>query len=208
MNDKYTLRDFLVYFTTGIYLLMTVLYEFQLSFLNYFSISQKELLENITITIFLLIPILYLIGQIIHGIDLLFFKFGRYIWDLKCFFDKKNYWFGIGLINALNFLFNGYRVSGNLNQRKIPTKDFWKMASKLQLNNSFSKVEYWNLMNDLFKGLTLISVFWITYYSINYSPNNRLFYIVTFIIFWYRARHMATNFISSTKNIFNTSNSL
>lgn len=206
MNDKYTLRDFLVYFSTGIYLLLTVLYEFKLTFLKFFSISQIDILENKTITIFLLIPTLYLIGQIIHGIDLVFFKIGRFIWDLKVYWDKRNFWFASILITLLNFIFNGHRISGNLNRLYVPTKDFWIMASNLQLKDIYSKVEYWNIMNDLFKGLTLISIFWIMYYSIHYSFNNRLFYIVISLIFWYRARHMAVNFISSTRNIYTLEN--
>jgi len=206
MNDKYTLRDFLVYFSTGIYLLLTVLYEFKLSFLSYFSISQSDILEHKTLTIFLLIPTLYLVGQIVHGIDLILFKLGRFIWDIKIYWDKRNFWFAIGLINLLNFVFNGHRISGNLNRLGILTKDFWSMASKLQLKGIYSKVEYWNLMNDLFKGLTLISVFWIGFYSVNFSYNNRLFFIVISIIFWYRARYMAVNFISSTRNIYNHDN--
>ena len=185
---------------------MTVLYEFKLSFLTYFSISQSDILEHKTLTIFLLIPVLYLIGQLVHGIDLVFFKLGRLIWYLKNYWDSRNFWFALGLINLSNFILNGHRISGNLNRLSILPKDFWKMASELQLKGIYSKVEYWHLMNDLFKGITLISVFWIGYYSVYYSFNKRLFFIVISIICWYRARHMAINFISSTRNIYNLDN--
>lgn len=201
MADKYTFRDFLVYFLTGLFLLVTLMYRFDNSLLDYFRITQTDIKDNSALTIFLLIPGLYILGHIVHGIDLLTFKIGRYVWDfmgkhvtkLKKF---KVFWF----INTLNFIINGNRVTGILNSRQQNTQEFWQRASELQYLGKFDKSEYWNLMNDLFKGLSLISLGWTIFY---YNDHDKLNLIVssTFtIIFWYRARHMATNFVSTVNN--------
>lgn len=201
MADKYTIRDFLVYFLTGLFLLVTLMYKFDSSLLTYFRITQTDIKDNSALTIFLLVPGLYILGHIIHGIDLLAFKSGRYVWDFK---EKhkvnlkkfKLLWF----FSTLNFIINGNRVTGILNGRPQNTHDFWQKASELQYLGKFDKSEYWNLMNDLFKGLTLISLGWTIFYYVNHDKLNTVISSTLVILFWYRARHMATNFVSTVNN--------
>ncbi len=201
MADKYTIRDFLVYFLTGLFLLVTLMYKFDISLLDYFRITKVDIKDNSALTVFLLIPGLYILGHIIHGIDLLTFKSGRYVWDFK---EKHNaklkkckmLWF----FNTINFVINGNRVTGILNARPQKTHDFWQRASKLQYLGKFDKSEYWNLMNDLFKGLTLISLSWSIFYCYDHDKLNTIVSSILAILFWYRARHMATNFVSTVNN--------
>ena len=198
MQDRFTIRDFLVYFITGLFLLITLLYSFHNSLLDYFQISKQDIKDNPALTVFLLIPILYLLGHLVHGIDLILFFIGG-----KAFHQKKKYthklkrWKIYWLIRFVITVINGYRIAGLLNNKNLETTDFWKKVSKLQYNGKFSKAEYWNLMNDLLKGITLISLGWVIYYLINFSKLELCIFVFLTIIFWYRARHMATNFIST-----------
>lgn len=201
MADKYTIRDFLVYFLTGLFLLVTLMYKFDGSLLDYFRITQADIKENSALTIFLLVPGLYILGHIIFGIDLLTFKSGRYVCDFKEKYKVnlkkfKILWF----FKTLNFIINGNRVTGILIGRPQNTHDFWLKASELQYLGKFDKSEYWILMNDLFKGLTLISLGWTIFYCIDHDKFNTIVSSTLSLLFWYRARHMATNFVSTVNN--------
>lgn len=203
MNDKFTVRDFLVYFLTGLYFLLTLINQFHLSLLSYFLISKDDIQQNSALTIFLLIPGLYLLGQTIHGIDLVIFKIGRCIWDLKVLKGKclKKYKL-LGVINLFNFLINGNRISGILNSNDLKTSDFYENASELQYDGVYDRSEYWNLMNDLFKGLMLISLGWVVFYIFNFDKIYLALNIFLTIIFWYRSRHLGTNYITTVQNTY------
>lgn len=201
MIDKYTVRDFLVYFLTGLFLIVTLINELGIVLLEYFQITKVDIKENSALVVFLLIPGLYILGHVVHGIDLLTFKVGRYIWDLKDRYaltlkNNKLLW----LFNILNFTLNGNRVSGILNAKSQNTHEFWQRVSKLQYKGKFDKAEYWNLMNDLFKGLTLISFGWIIYHVVQHDKIYIFVNIGITFLFWYRARHMATNFVATVNN--------
>lgn len=201
MTDKYTIRDFLVYFLTGLYLLVTFFYKFDNSMLDYFRITKADIKDNSALTIFLLLPGLYILGHIVHGIDLFIFKIGRFIWDIKNKqATKLKKFMVLWFFNTLNFVINGNRVTGILNRRPQNTHDFWQKANELQYLSKFDKSEYWNLMNDLFKGLTLVSLGWAIFYYNQHDKLNTIISSTLTVIFWYRARHMATNFVSTVNN--------
>lgn len=205
MADKYTIRDFLVYFLTGLFLLVTLMYKFDRSLPDYFRITQTDIKDNSALTIFLLVPGLYILGHIVHGFDLLTFKIGRYIWDFKEKHKVNLKKFKmLCLFNAANFIINGNRVTGILNAIPQDTHKFWQRASELQYQGKFDKSEYWNLMNDLFKGLTLISLGWTIFYYSDHDKLNAVVSLALAILFWYRARHMATNFVSTVNNTWGT----
>lgn len=204
MADKYTIRDFLVYFLTGLFLLVTLMYKFDSSLTDYFRISQTNIKDNSALTIFLLVPGLYILGHIVHGLDLVSFKIGRCLWDFKEKYKVnlkkfKIFW----LFNVANFIINGNRVTGILNSIPQDTHKFWKQASELQFQGKFDRAEYWNLMNDLFKGLSLISIGWTVFYYTHNDKLNAVASVILAILFWYRARHMATNFVSIVNNTWN-----
>jgi hypothetical protein len=206
MKDKYTVRDFLVYFLTGLFLLLTLLYKFNTSLLEYFEISKADIKDNSVITAFLLIPGLYIVGHIVHGFDSVTYKFGRYIWRIRV--KKKTslkkyklFW----LFSILNGILNGNKVAGILNQKKIKSNSFWMQAAKLQNNGKYDKSEYFFLMNDLFKGITLISFGWAIFYFYNHSKSQFIFSVGLAILFWFRARHFAVVFVQSVNNIYKAS---
>jgi hypothetical protein len=197
MEDKYTLRDFLVYFTTGLYLLLVLLEVYNLQLLRFFNVTKGDIKDNQAIIIFLLLPTLYLLGHFIHGVDLLLYKAGRFFWDLK---SKHNKQFKI--VSFIILILNGYRITGMLDEKGIVSHKFWIKVSKLQLEQKFDKVEYWYLMNDLLKGLTLISFVWSIYSLISFSIFAFLYTIFLTFIFWFRARHMVVNFVSAVQNTY------
>jgi len=187
MSEKYTFRDFMVYFLSGLYILLTLLYEFDISLLKYFKIEKEDITQNPSLTIFLLVPGLYLLGQVVHGIDLLIFKIGRHI---EGYALKNNYW----LIDKLNCFFNGNRIAGIIAKNRNPRNEkFWKLATKY---NS-PKSEYWLVINDLLKGLYIISMFWLFYNLLTCNFGISLIFLFLTFIFWYRGRHTATNYVSS-----------
>lgn len=110
-------------FLSGLYLLLTLLCDFNISLLKYFKIEKKDITRNPSLTIFLLIPGLYLLSQVVLGIDLLFFKIGRRIEDYAL---KNNYW----LIDKFNCFFNGNRIVGiiakNSNPLKLAPTAIWR----------------------------------------------------------------------------------
>src|SRR6266496_106300 len=88
MNEKYTIRDFLVYLTTGSFVLLTLLYHFKNSLFRFFQIDIHSIEKTTTLYVLLLIPGLYLVGHIVQGVDyILLFKVGNY---MKKAAKKKN----------------------------------------------------------------------------------------------------------------------
>lgn len=198
MTDKYTIRDFLVYFITGLFLLVTLLYRFGISLLDFFRITTTDIKDNSALTIFLLIPGLYILGHFVHAIDLLLFKIGLILWDFKekhslCLKKCKIFW----VFNFFSLVISGYRVSGILNAKKRDICKFWKEAHKSLGEGKSGNSEYWHLMNDLFKGLTLICISWTIFYFYESCVIHSFISGILVFLFWYRARHMAKNFVST-----------
>ena len=72
MTDKFTLRDFLVYFTTGslsVISLSILFFKPLFDETSLFLANHMYIKEFSSLLIVLLIPLLYFIGHIIHGID-------------------------------------------------------------------------------------------------------------------------------------------
>jgi len=198
MNEKYSTRDFIVYILTGVFLLFTLLYKFDLSLLNYFKINKSDIERNPTVTILLLIPGLYLVGQTIHGLDLIIFKLGRYVSDyqkkIKYTQPTRHLW--LFIVGKINFLINGNRISG-ITDKQRDNSSFWKNYNIIKDQSALSKSEYWLLINDLQKGITLISFCWTMFYLYNKDYLNLCIFFLLFLIFWYRSRHSATNFVKT-----------
>ena len=122
--------------------------------------SNRDLFKDIDVLIiFIMIPLFYFIGHIVHGIDIFLFYLGRLIRELA---EKTK------LINPINLLINGHRVSTVLHQKKIGYSDFSKDCAKLRAQQLFSAAEYLYLLNDFFKGIYVIS--WIAIVVCLYPP--------------------------------------
>lgn len=60
------------------------------------------------------------------------------------------------------------------------------------------KAEYWEMMNVLFEGITLVSFIECLYYFFIFSE---LFFIFLTLIFWFRAKQMANNYVSNIVDV-------
>lgn len=190
MNDKFTIRDFFAYFLCGSVFFIE-LYFAEFNKINDTLYSQRENIKDYaTLLIFSSLPITYFAGQIIQSIDTVFYAIGQKLWQSNkkepTYFKKYCY-----------LLFAGHRTSGILNLRKIRPKEYWKKCNELELVSKYGHAEYWYIMNDLFKGVTLISVFFSFYTLLNCNLSLGTVFLLISLLFWYRARYYAVIFIDT-----------
>lgn len=201
MSDKFTIRDFLVYFITGIFLLLSLLFEFKNSLFNFFMIEIDKAKEFSTLYIFLLIPGLYLAGHIVQGVDYFIFKLSFFLSD-KCL--------GEGPKGPIVAIFLRHRIKYQLKKRNIEEERFWEACSYLIIVGKYDKVDYWNLMHTLFEGLLVIAWGWFLYYFLyiffdfaNFSPWKLVVSSLLVVILSFRTKQMADNFITTLRDHIN-----
>jgi hypothetical protein len=194
MNDKFTLRDFFAFFLSGIAV-------FIFAFINFYEPltdliwQNKEILKDYsTIIIFFSIPFAYFVGQILHGIDSIIFFIAASSRKWKV--EKKEF---SNILWIVIYLQNGYRISGKLFIQNKDSEEFWEDCARIQVKNLFSNCEYWYVMNDLFKGLSLASFIFFTISIFTKTWLLALLYFLLTIIFWFRAVYFAGNFIQSVQ---------
>ncbi|MBK6997867.1 MAG: hypothetical protein IPH31_24395 [Lewinellaceae bacterium] len=190
--DKFTIRDILVFFITGLVglLLFSILY--QTNVIEFYNENRSAIMETSTIILLIGSPIVYLLGHFISSMEDVLFMFGKKARTLA-----KRFW----VFKPLDFLFNGYRVQTLLLEFEISTRDFWKMYSKAQINNSSSISEYWHIMSDLFKNIFTITFFAILYsfWWCNYKIT--ILFIIIAIGSWYRSKVFSRQFVLSVRDI-------
>jgi hypothetical protein len=74
MADKYTIRDFLVYFMLGLFLFISLWCWFGDSLLEFFKLKKININKNSNLIVFLLIPGLYVLGHFVGAIDSFLFR--------------------------------------------------------------------------------------------------------------------------------------
>lgn len=201
MTEKFTLRDFMVYFLTGFFLFLTILFRYNSSLLQFFNIEKVDIENNSALTILILVPGLYLLGHFIHSVDWILFKIGRFVIDIEVTYKKKhNNCFFLCIIKMFRFITSGSRISGIVYTNSKDSKMFWQKVAKLQSESKYDRSEYWYLINDLFKGITLIALGWVFYSLIIRDFVSFFIYFVLTILCWFRARHSATNFVTTIEN--------
>ena len=190
MNDKFTIRDFFAYFFCGCaFYIALFIVEFN-RIINLIIANKDYLKDNSTVIVFLSLPIIYFTGQIVQSIDTPFYIIGSRLWKI---YKKHPNWFWKGLY----LLVCSHRVSGKLNLRNIDTKTFWDKCNELTLVSKYGHGEYWYIMNDLFKGVTLISFSSSCYSFLNCKILLGFILLFSTFIFWVRARYFATIFIDT-----------
>ena len=202
MTDKLTIRDFLVYFTTGLFLLAMLMYRFGSSLLELFKVTTTDIKDNSALTIFFLVPVLYILGHLVHAVNAFLSKIGQYIiWFFKKIFSSKPESSRLLWIpNFFNFVINGNRVKGILNAKKQDKGQFWKRVHKLRYEGKSDNLEYYYLLCDLHKGLAFICVTSTILYFIEHDRLNTIISAALAILFWYRARYMAKQFVAVINN--------
>lgn len=203
MESKYTIRDFMVYALTGIYFMISIAIVMFESIKNI--VKYEVIKDNQTLIIFFIIPIAYFLGHIIHGLDTFIMKISKKLKKndetskcIECIKSLLKYPIYIPL--------NYYRVIIQIEKQKLENDKFWQDCNELQLKGKYIYAEYWYTMNDMLKGLTLTSfvMMLICIRNINYIKHGLLYSILfaSFtIIFCFRAKFMAENFVNTIKRI-------
>lgn len=105
-------------------------------------------------------------------------------------------------IDALNFIFDNNRVNGFLEQKGEDVEVFWQKFYCLQRENIFLTSDYWYIMNELFKGLT-ITCFGFSIIASFYGQNiDALVMLLFSVVFWERARYFSKRFVFSVTKIY------
>ena len=213
MTDKFTVRDLLVYFMTGLFLFLILLnqigYEKLLSFFN-IDINEIIIEKNSFIAFLagiLLISALYILGHLVCAITLVITReIGHRCID--CIekitkLEKSSPKFkGLKILIGIDFVINSNRVAGVLKKEgEGKTRDqFWKRVHELRHNDMAVSADYWNFMGDLFQGLSLICLFWALLCFCKSEWAVMIAAIVLMLLFWMRARYMAINFVKTVIN--------
>ena len=186
MNDKFTIRDFVVFFMSGFVCICTFL------IINYPALYQEidKLRESekgniIALISLLIIPFIYFIGQVVHAIDTLFLSIGIYL-DKK---KPKN-----TIVKLFYFLIFKHRIRGCL---KINVEDFWEKSDYLYILGLNNKYEYLYVLNDFYKGLSLI--FTLGFFNALFvlKISWALLFIFLSFVFWYKAMFYSKNYVKS-----------
>lgn len=193
MENKITLKDFLVYFLTGFYFSFLLLLNNinKINFSKFIEIHEHFKDNSIFITL-LFVPIIYLIGQIIHCFDYAFFKLTMKLWEI----NKEN-----KILKKIRTTFSKIHVDGIVKINNEDSNAFWLSINKIQMTNNYNHIEYWLLMNDLFKGILQVCTIFLIIYLINFDLIYFSLLLIITIIFYYRANLMAEKFYMNSKNI-------
>jgi hypothetical protein len=194
MKDKFTFRDFIVYFFSGFVVMLYAFFNWHVCLLQYLFLHAALFKELAAFTILTLLLIGYLIGQILHSVDTLLYFVSTKLRRLN-----SNNVVIKAIVKPLLFLIGGHRVSVNLALKQNDEDSFWTDCARLQADNTYVYAEYWYVMNDLFKGLTLASMIFILISLVQLSWCLLAFYVVLSILFWLRSYYFALWFIKSVE---------
>ncbi|WP_157491622.1 hypothetical protein [Flammeovirga sp. SJP92] len=149
MTNQFTLRDILVYTLTGLFFSFLIV------------INLPDLLKvipldknNNTVVVLLIVPLFYLLGHFIMGIDELLLN--RLL--PKVYTYKKK-------AKIFTKIFYGYRNNSLKVENEISESDFLKKCDSLIKESNYDKAEYYQAMSDLFKGLVM-SIYLIGFLTI------------------------------------------
>lgn len=184
MTNKFTIRDFLVYSLVGLTASL-IFYNYQSCLVNS---TLKELTDFSDFATIIFVPLFYLMGHIIMGIDDLIFNNILYR-PIREKDIKSSNWFWKVYI----YVMFGYRNQGLKKSNEISEDDFLKTCDKLIKNNLYSKAEYYQVMSDLFKGIFLCLITSTIYRLLNLNFN--LWELGLTIIVWYRARTFSAYYV-------------
>jgi hypothetical protein len=187
MDSKFTIRDFLVYFLTGLFLLLSLLYQFKGRLFYFFDINTSLIKDASALYIFFLLPGLYLLGHFVQSVDHLVNIIMHRLYQQK-------------IAPKLFIPFLSYRIDFQVTKAKLSVDAFWKNCSKLIINNAYEHPHYWNLMHQLFEGLTLITSGWCIYFLYHLLFKKFLLAFFLTIVFWLRAKRMAELFIKTVED--------
>jgi hypothetical protein len=217
MEAKFTFRDILVYFLTGLAFLVL------LSPLHYNGWYKTEITQvcsqlgfgagNFWTPALLALPAVYLLGHVVDCLDLVRLNLAKLIKP-----KPKGSLFWSKLLSLFYIFLVGDRVTGLLYSK--PTRvengevdeDFdslWDKGNYLQTKNQFAHSDYWYMIKDLFNSLqsACILCLFLTITSGKNDVTNweklSLFYFLLLVLFWVKSRYFAKYYIKNVINTFN-----
>lgn len=184
--EKFTIRDFLVFFSTGL-IGVSFYYILHQSIVNDFLVKNKENLKEInSFYYFATIPILYVLGHLIQAIEDIFYLIGKYV---SIATNKYK------IFTPLNFLLNGHRVQNVFYKNNVEARDFWRMCSRVQLRNQYGFAEYWYVMSDFFKSLYALTICFVLYSIWWCDIKITILFFVIATLTWYRSKVFSHYFV-------------
>lgn len=197
-TDKFTFRDFFVFFLTGVsalFCLFIIQYENILLEIN--EPEYKFFFKNYSTAIGLLsIPLFYLLGHFIHGIDDLVNYWTKLIRGKQKTHKPKKL-----IFKPFHFIFFENRVNGHIERKGEVVDSFWHKFSYLQIHNQSLVADYWYVMNELFKGVT-ITCFGFGIYALFFGGKNEGYLFILAIVFWERAHYFAKRFDMNVTKVY------
>jgi hypothetical protein len=124
--EKFTIRDFLVYFSTGIIGILLV------SLVHYreiidFKLLNSSQIEKINTSFYVAsIPLIYFIGHMVQTFEDFLYVIGKKVFLAENKNKIKRY---------INSILNGHRVEYVLQKNKLDNFKFWEITCILQLKN-------------------------------------------------------------------------
>jgi len=188
MTDKFTIRDILVYTFVGLSATI-IFYTHNANVLNSLF---KELIAFSDLAIILLVPLLYLLGHIVAGVDDILFNLLLYLPIRKKDIKKSNIFWKIYF-----FIFFGSRNQWLKYSNDIDEETFLKACDELIKENTYWKAEYYQVMSDLFKGIFLCLIASAIYRLVNCEF--KFWEFVLIIIVWYRAKVFSSYYVRFVK---------
>lgn len=162
MTTNFTLRDFLVYFSSGAFLLLSLDFIFFESILNitenFFS-KHIFIKEFAGLLIIFVVPLIYILGHILHGLGFLSLKIYIAFHSILTKWKIRKYWIVEFIRKIVHFFMYKNKVVNSVvhdnktNQTWNSVEHFWESCAELQVNDNFDPANYWYTLNDLFKGL-------------------------------------------------------
>ncbi len=168
MTANFTLRDFLVYFSSGAFFLLSfnlIFFEPVLKLTEDFFTKHSFIKEFSGIIIILAIPLVYILGHLLHGIGFLslqtykaiHFKLNK--WDLRKFKFVEFLRCITHFFMYKNKVINSVIEENKKNKTWNSSEAFWESCALLQVQGTFGPANYWYTLNDLFKGLYTTTLF-------------------------------------------------
>ena len=215
MTTKFTLRDFLVYFTTGSLFLVCIeliFFDEILRVSSEFFSKYLFIKEFSGLIIVIAIPIIYLIVHVIHSLGILSLWIYKEIHS-KLTKWKLRKWKAIEYLRIILhfFMYKNKVVNSVIQENKKnstwkSTDDFWTVCAKLQIEKKFGPAEYWYTLNDLFKGLYtsfLISTI-LSCFTGNYMLG--VIFCILMFVSHIRAIHFGNSFVITVKRLTDEKN--
>lgn len=211
MTGNYTLRDFLVYFSTGAFC-CALIYILDVHCWNQKSVDffknyqiVKEFAPALIIPI---IPVLYVVGHIVHALGVVSLKLYvtlHIFLTVKGYRKKKGVEFFREILHY--FLYRAKVVNAIIEEMKSnktwrDVNDFYRSCAVLQLHQVYKDVSYYHLLNDLSKGLYTVFILSAFWQLIAFQFKVFLVLLILALIFNHRAMFFAKNYVNSVKYLY------